>query len=323
VAQGLERIATAMSRRAGAATFPRQVAFAILDLLRPLLVHAPDPTVIFATDLCKTSLFQELVSRMGRDPVPCCRAYNAAVARHPSAGMRELVADEIQDRYELPLWHLPAGRPRRHVYAEDLPSIPMAELAPKALFMTGILRLAGCDLFVHGLGGGEGGGTGGPEHEGYDHITREWIADWLGVEPAPITVVTATRFLPLSIPRPPTPAAAARAVWLAHSAPHNPHIIRDGYFDDAKRRLVLAIAAAQRPQRAPLFRQLQTVLADYRRTHETDLRAIAREAELVRARAAAAPIAFDRTWPFPLYPDRVLAGLRDEIGAAFAATGER
>lgn len=316
VAAGLDRIGAALSRHAGEKTFARQIAAAISDLLRPLLLHAPSPTTIFATELCRTSLFGDLVARMARDPESCCRTYNAAVARHPSARMRALIADEVQDRFELPLWHLPPGAARRHVYAEDLPSIPVHELAPKALFMTGLLRLAGCDLFIHGLGAGASDDA----HEGYDHITGEWLSAWLGIEPslpAPITVVTATRYLPLSIPEPPTPAAAARAVWLAHAAAHNPHIIRDGYFDDAKRRLVLQIAAAAHAQRVQLYRQMHALLDDYRRTHAADLDAIRGRAAAMQARLASAPIAFDRTWAFPLYPDHVLTALRDEIDAAF------
>jgi hypothetical protein len=37
----------------------------------------------------------------------------------------------------------------------------------------------------------------------------------------------------------------------------------------------------------------------------------------MQARLDSAPIANDRTWPFPLYPQSILTGLRDEVAAAF------
>src|SRR5205823_2691827 len=152
----------------------------------------------------------------------------AAVAWHPTVGIRPLLADEVQDRWELPLWWLPPGREREHVYAEDLGRIPIAELAPKALMMTGLMRLAGCDLFIHGLGAA-GLVEPGRVVEGYDVITGEWLAAWLGPEAsiAPIVMVTASFLLPL-LDRPlPTLHDSARATWLAHHARHDPIALRD------------------------------------------------------------------------------------------------
>ena len=48
--------------------------------------------------------------------------------------------------------------------------------------MTGMARLAACDLFVHGTGGGI-----------YDTITEAWFREWLGVELAPTIAVTRMR----------------------------------------------------------------------------------------------------------------------------------
>jgi hypothetical protein len=233
--------------------------------------------------------------------------------------VRPLVADEVQDRYELPLWWLPPGGPRHHVYAEMLGEIPLDQLAPKALLMTGVLRLAGCDLFIHGTGGGGTEESAG--HEGYDRVTEDWLHAWLGTEPsklAPITVATATRLLPLPGGEPPEPSAVARAVWLAHHARHSPDVLRDAYYGDAKARLVHAVRAAPAPDRARLFRQLQALLAEYRRLHEPDLQAMQRQAALASGRLLNAAVAFDRTWAFPLYPDSQLESLQAEIIAAFS-----
>ena len=319
VSRGLERITAAMRAHAGLPTLARRIAAATTDLLRPLLPYRPAPPTIFATELHRSALFARLVDRMRREPERCCAAYNAAVARHRSAGMRPLVADEVQDRYELPLWWLPPQGPRRHVYAEMLGEIPLDQLAPRALLMTGLLRLAGCDLFIHGTGGG--GAEEAAGHEGYDRVTEDWLHAWLGTEPAElaaITVVTATRLLPLPGAEPPEPMAVARTKWLAHHARHSPDVLRDAYYGDAKARLVHAVRASPKPGRARLFRQLQTLLAEYRRLHEPDLQAMHLQAVLASARLRNAAVAFDRTWAFPLYPDSLLESLRAEIIAAFS-----
>lgn len=318
VRAGLDEIGSVMSRHASEVTLPRQVAAGIGDLLHPLLRHRTAPPTIFATELNRTVLFRELADRMAREPERCVGAYNAAVARHSSAGMRPLLADDIQDRFELPLWWLPPGGPRQHVYAEMLGQIPLSELAPKALFMTGLLRLAGCDLFIHGTGGG--GAEGEAAHEGYDLVTDEWLAVWLGITRdalAPITVVSATRFLPLEAAEPPAPSVVDRAEWMSNSARHSPYLLRDSYFDDAKRSLVAQIAAASGTDRARLFRRMHAVLAEYRQVRDADLRGLREHAATLVARAANGPVLHDRTWPFPLYPQRVLAELAGQIDARF------
>lgn len=315
VRTGLTSMREALARHEGAGSIARTVAAALDDLLTPLLAR-PHPATIFATDLHRTDLFAELVERMGREPERCIAAYNAAVARHPSAGMRPLIADEVQDRWELPLWRLEPGGPRRHVYAEDLPSIPREELAPKALFMTGLIRLAGCDLFIHGTGGGGAAEDG----EGYDRVTEEWLCDWLRIGPgdlAPITVVTATLHLPLRPGPPPSQDQVARTVWLAHHARHNPDVLRDAYTADAKAKLIAAMRGAPRDERRLLFLRMHEVLEQYRVNHTADLRALEQNAADACGRLEDAAVAMDRTWPFPLYPPDMLASLRRELEAAF------
>jgi hypothetical protein len=312
---GLAAIRAAFDAHRTEPTLARIVAAAFADLAAPLLRRPPRASH-FAADLHRTDLFPELVATMARDPERCIRAYNAAVARHPAAGMRPLAADPIQDRWELPLWRLPKGEPRRHVYAEDLSSIPIDELAPKALFMTGLMRLAGCDLMIHGMGGA-GPDEGG--HEGYDRITDEWLRDWLGEQSiAPIVLVTATLRLPLLSSEPPTADQVARATWLAHHARHNPDVLRDTYAADAKAKLVARITQDDRPHRHDDFRRMHDLLDRYRTDHAPDLADLDRRAQDARARLADAAIAMDRTWPFPLQPAAALRELQSRIAAAFA-----
>jgi hypothetical protein len=321
VSEGLARIIGAMSSAGSEPTLSRRVGAALVELLRPLGI-APAQT-LYATELWRLDAFGELVDRMRREPERCVRTYNVAVARHPTAGMRPLIADDVQDRWELPLWRLTRAGVRRRVYAEDLAegAIPRQELAPRALLMTGMLRMVGCSLFVHGTGGG-GVGGGDDEHEGYDAVTDEWLADWLGARDlAPIAVVTATRRLPLLDQGVPTAADVARAAWRAHHARHEPAML--GELDSERRKLALVGRIAATPDRrahAVLFAQMQSELTGYRARHERELQRLARDAAEARGRLAAAAVAMDRTWAFPLYPEAMLWELKAEIDAAFGVS---
>ena len=121
-------------------------------------------------------------------------------------------------RIELPLWISRAGRPRHslhiersnreiilllegeHVWTlsagqlenaaagiEALENLTAAgiRLRPKALVTTIYIRLLLCDLFVHGIGGGN-----------YDIITDEIIRDFFGFEPPVYAVATANVSMP-------------------------------------------------------------------------------------------------------------------------------
>lgn len=313
-APGLAAIGDALARHADQPTLARRVSAAITDLLHPLLSQ-PGPPTVFATELSATSLFAQLVARMRDDPESCVRAYNAAAAAHPTSGIRPLVLDDVQYRYELPLWHLPPAGPRARVYAEMLDTVPTRELAPKALFMTGLVRLAGCDLFIHGTGGGGDGG-----HEGYDLVTEDWLSAWLSIpraDLAPIVTVTATLYLRTDAPPPPTHAQVARALWTAHHARHNPGSIGEAEADRRKRDLVAAIAADHGPERRRHYRQLHAFLDRYRGQRRDELAHLDRTAAAAAARASDPDLRTVRTWPFPLYPGRDLTDLRARIAAAF------
>lgn len=330
VVEGREKIEGALRGRASAPPYAAWQTGALVDLTQPYRLIKEEPAVVLATGLSRTKLFARLVEKMGRDPEGCIGAYNAAVARHPLSGVRPLTADAVQDRWELPLWWLPPGEERRHVYAEDLGTIPLEQLAPKALFMTGLVRLAGCDLFIHGVGGGarldEAAGR-----DGYDHITEDWVRAWLGVELAPMVVVTATLRLPLLDGPAPTAEQVARAVWLAHHARHNPDVLRDGYAADAKAKLVAEIGRVKvrpravdgrvrreaRQKRHELFKRMQGVLEGYRASHAADLAALEGNAAEARGKMADGAVAFDRTWAFSLYPEGMIGALVGRIRAEF------
>ena len=299
-----------------ATPLPHRIAATLAALMQPYLSQpAPTSRSLFATELWRTKLFQTLITKMQQDPAACITAYNVAARKHPSAGIRPLIADDIQDRWELPLWHLPSGKKRTHVYAEMLASIPVSELAPKALFMTGLMRLAACDLFIHGTGGG-----GEDSHEGYDLITEEWLKKWLGAERlAPMAVVTATRYLPLSPEPPPSADQVARADAAAHRARHSPELLGDHADEVRKQSLVHAIAAAPRHShlRADTFHEMHRLLDTVRRTHAPALEELDQAAEHLKARWAERDIVFNRTWPFALYPAESLHSLGSQIHNEF------
>lgn len=307
VRDGLARIADALRGHSQAPSAGRQVAAALEDLLKPLV---PPAQSILATGLSTTDLFADLLSRFQADPRACIRAYNGAVAGHPDAALRKLAFDEVNERYELPLWRLEPGKPRRRVFADDLPTIPREHLSPKALLMTAMLRAGACDLFIHGTGG-----------ELYDRATKDWLSSWApDLELCPGAVATATLHLPLLDHRPPAPAQVARARWLAHRARHDPAILNDEPAATHKRDLAAKIAAQPRhsAERAVLYRRMHEGLGRAREAHAADLERLGRDAARLAEQSLDATVASDRTWAFPLYPEAMLLALRARIDVACA-----
>lgn len=123
------------------------------------------------------------------------------------------------DLCELPFWITPAGQARRRLfvaragesvrfYADALPIgtcrvgdladiaggespfpfelVHSASASPRALALSGFVRLFLADLFLHGIGGAR-----------YDEITSDWLSRAMGVAPPPIACVSATLRLPL------------------------------------------------------------------------------------------------------------------------------
>jgi hypothetical protein len=302
IAPSLARVANRLNASQGSAA--QRLASTLSGELADLDLRAP---AIFATSIARTSLFRSLLRAIESNPERCLQSYNAAVRAVPDSGMTQLLIDEVQDRYELPLWHLPPNQPRRRVYLEDLATIPIEQLAPRALFMTAILRLAACDLFIHGLGGGL-----------YDRVTELWISQWLPAESlAPTAVVTATRFLPLADGRLPTDSARAR--WAAHRALHDPALLGDPEGAAKKRQIVNGICALPRNSsaRRDAYRHLHELLTLRRSTHASALDRVQREAARAVARAEEDRAIFDRSYPFSMIGDRKLRALKAEIDAAF------
>jgi hypothetical protein len=244
---------------------------------------------------------------MRSDPRACVEAHNRAVSAFPHERIAPLAVEN--GNFELPLWTIGAamGSERRKVHSNELASLPIETLAPRALLLTGIMRMGGCDLFIHGLGG-----------ERSDHITDLWLEEWLGRLLAPTTMVTAT--MRLRVPGCwPSDTTIARAAWTSHRARHDPELVQDKARATAKHDLVERIRAAQYAsrERAELFRRLHALLDEHAMAHAAALERLGREADATRGRAKEAAIALDRTWAFPLFEPAQLAALRDAINAQF------
>ncbi len=352
VAPGLTRLHRALSNAAGDSSHTSvaaQLAAAVAELARPV-IPGPPLTTIMATSLAKTDLMRELVDRMIADPAFAVGTYNAAVAAHPGGGVAPLAIDRDAEEYELPFWRVvPSSGPggetgraapahherlsvRERVTSSTLADIPIDELAPRALLMTAMLRLAGCDLFIHGTGGGAtvSRGTGVPpvlapdsstaqdDLSGYDRITEAWVAAWLGRTLAPSVVATATLTLDMDAAGPAaTEEDVHSAVWRAHHARHDPALLGDADAAARKRELLGEIASAKRAgdrrAAADSFARMQTLLRSARQSGREIIVDLDRRAEQAREAARDADVVFDRTWPFPLYSDAQLEELRSAI----------
>ncbi len=318
-AVGLAAIAGALDRHAAAESRAMQVTRAALDLLRGSdrnpAGSARDepraPVLVSALALAHTDLFARFIETMRRDPAGCVARYNEAVARHPEARLRALRSSSRAGA-ELPLWVITAGGTREPAHEADLSAysgVPVAGssvLAPRALTMTAMLRWGGCDLFIHGLGGGH-----------YDPVMEEWLATWLGGRDlARAVVVSATRLMPLVEDPPPTPELVARARWAAHHARHNP---ASGEAIARKREMASAIRRASGPERSRLFRAMHEWLAEQRRSRAAELAGLEGRAAEVALHADLSAIVFDRTWAFPLLPESARESLRSEVRARVVA----
>lgn len=310
---GLDAIADAFARTCAASLASQVHASAAA-----MLTAGQSAVSLSALALARTELFAVLVEHMARAPRACVENYNRAVRAFPHAGMRPLAIREA-DAIELPLWWVAPGQRRRAAYAHELASgaapFPNATLAPRALTMTALARAAGCDLFIHGLGGGH-----------YDHAMERWWQDWLRETPhallgafslSPSGVVSATRTLPLASADLPTPAELRAALWRVHAAQHNPALLGDHEMAQAKQRMLAELKDAPRrsSRRAELYRLLHALLLASRSRKVRELAQLEGHARELHARAAQAGVLYDRTWSFAFHDAPAHQHLRESVHA--------
>lgn len=295
-----------------------QVTAATQRLLPPGL---PKLAPVFATRLQQTDLFRAAVRAMAQDPAAAIASYNQAASVAPDAELRPL--DAVKG--ELPLWRIDSRGTRKRVLATELAGASgdaeFDGLMPRALLMTALVRLAGCELFIHGVGGFV-----------YDRAMEQWHRTWLakalapvagggGASLAPMVLASATLRLPLSADGVPEAGAIRAAVWRAHHARHNPAdpAATDAAAATRKRELVAMIEERKQRGESPAaeFRALQDVLEAYRRRHAGALENLSYEAAALRAQSAQASVIDDRTWSFALHEPAALASMNRLVQASF------
>lgn len=319
VVDGLNAIRAAMQAHAGAASVAHQVAMAVVGpggLAEKAVRAAGQPAtpvrVIFASDVARTGLMRRLAGAMASDPAGTRATYNRAVQDHggADAGVRELGAGE------LPVWRIgrEIGAERRggtDADVRDQAAVSAGEIVPRALLLTGLMRAAGCDGFIHGTGG-----AGRDGESGYDAVTQAWLHAWIGMDVAPMAMVTATLRLRMRLGRAlPTVEEAQRVVWAARKAEHFPDLLEQAGAAAERAKLVERLTALRRKrdaaghaERKRLYRELHALLDAARERGGAALERWREQAERARRDVAQAAIAEDRTWAFPMYePDQLRA----------------
>ncbi|MFG0256887.1 MAG: hypothetical protein ACF8GE_03190 [Phycisphaerales bacterium JB043] len=308
VNEGLARIRGALASHSGAPDLARQTQGALADLLVDRVGRVP---TVYATDFHSLDVYNAMLDEMERHPERLAHAYNSAVRANPDAGVNGLVANEVNDRWELPLWHVSDGEPRRRVYAEQLDDLPSESIVPRALSMTAIARAHLCDLFIHGTGGGL-----------YDRLTEQWMEKWSGTRLAHAAIVSATLTLPLRDEQP-TQERVRQARSRAHASRHNPEIVGDTSRGDAKRALIERIESTkhQGGDPAELFHALQELLSEHREANAEAIERLASAAPRPPPPREELPIVEDRTWAFPLHASAQIDALDECLAHQFQSCG--
>ena len=303
VDHGVRRIFEAVYAHREAPNAALQMAEALADLMKPWIAPLPNVT---STNLIGTSLAQAIMNAMIDDPRRCAQCYNDATLQVPEAGIKPLL---IRDDYvELPLWRIRDDGRRMHAYDSDLEAAfgsrnPEFEsqnsLLPRALFMTALVRLVMCDLFIHGTGGAV-----------YDRTMEIWMKSWLGVEVGAIAIATANLRLPLmdvaSLEDSGAAIQKARQLW------HDPEPDHRAHPGPEKSASLAAIESAPRnsPERKARYLKMHEQLAGWR-ARNPEVEQARHRAALALRRRDDAQIACRRDWAFPLYPTAMIDELAE------------
>lgn len=304
---GVDRIISSVRAHRSKPNAALQMAAALDELMSRWVPSVPNVT---ATDLGETTLAREMLARMVNDPHAMAAAYNRAVAAVPEAGIPPLL---VRDDYvEVPLWRIrPDGR-RMRAYDNDvqqwldapgdagrLASEGRMRLLPRALFMTALVRLGMCDLFIHGTGGTK-----------YDRAMEQWMRRWLGIEVAPSAVVSATLRLPLG--RGVEDGHVESARHAARQAWHDPEMVdadspgtAPGPAKAAQLDRIAALPRRSMERRAAYF-DMHQMLARLRDERRQEIDERMRVAEQLQRQAESRAIADRRDWPFALYPEEMI-----------------
>jgi hypothetical protein len=298
VNKGARQIFDAVYAHRTAPNAALQMADALADLMRDWAAPLP---IVTATNLIHTSLARRMIQAMAEDPHRCAECYNRAVAAVPEGGLHRLM---IRDDYvELPLWRIRSDGRRMHAYDNDL--VAKVDLLPRALFMTSLVRLCMCDLFVHGKGGAR-----------YDRAMEIWIEDWLGIVVGSIAIASADVRLPL-VKDEVGHVDLVSAVQAARHAFHDPEQGGGAHRElpsPVKSHWLRKIDELQRnsTERKSAFLRMHEALASARQ-QSVGFEQSRQVAERAKRTAADAHVAMRRDWAFPLYPQEMIDDLAERM----------
>lgn len=269
-----------------------------LGIEMPRMLHASE-----LLGLPSEALWQ-YTHKMSADPHECVKAYNNAVRAHPDARVRPLQIEG--DRVELPLWGLRKHRARVAVDTDNIGEFGQAELAPRGLLMSLLVRAHLGELFIHGTGGWV-----------YDRITQDWARDWLGIELAPMAMATATHHLDLGFD-PGEVVGVDDASWAYHHARHTPGMLGDQASQQRKDELIAIIDERKQLGEDPdaAYQEMVALLEAYRKRNRDGLATLRSRIEHARSNRRQIELANDRTWPFVLIDDQQLRALHEAVVAA-------
>ncbi len=300
IAGRLERLHRAIAAHADASSIAMQATLALFDVLAPV---SDRPTIIAPTKFAETDLYKEVLAIAADDPGHFAGTFNEAVESVPNSG----VSPVSLGNEELPMWRLSEPGRRERARASDAKR--GEPLLPGGLLMTGLMRLAGCDLFIHGTGG-----------RSYEPVNDRWLPHLIESPLAPFTSATATLTLDFDDHQPATQQDAAHAAWLAHHARHDPSLVGEDEDERRKRELAAQIESLPRHsrERRALYEEILAILERTRTEHASEISAFQRQAERTKMLAMEHRLRTDRTWSVALHNTEKLVKLHKTIDALFA-----
>lgn len=283
-------------------------------------------------------------------------AYNAAQQRYRrrhhvrSAGRPVPPLETLDDAVESPFWLEQRGAPRQRLFVRSSPatvdllsgrrivmSVPRERFAdadahatpwplaaagwsiqPRALALSGFLRLCLADVFIHGIGGGK-----------YDEITEEFAAEFFGSALPPACCVSATVRLPLPHSRF-SVDDLRRLKRDARDVIHNPqrHVAgAPAEFVRRREELIRQSAALradaphERESRRLVHREIRRVNGKILDADPWRQSAYQQRIEVLERQLAQDRIARDREYFFGLHSIESMRALRDALFAALPIDG--
>ena len=298
--QSLHHVRDVLENYKNAENLAQQYAHAAAELAHPWAGDIPRFSI---TALLQLPIGQLLIERMKDDPVAAATAYNQALEAFGRIG-RPLKIDG--ERSELPLWR-DSSEGRRRLQADQFNQ--SETLRPRALLASALMRLSGCDVFVHGTGG-----------QMYDPVMERWLHDWISPDVArmlaPRVTASATLHLPLDAPHPPRPVEDLNRII------NNPGSTPTQRLQPDKEQYLDKINSEIRgsSQRRDAFQKMKDWLSEHQ--DSAQIEQIQHDIAHNRKDASAANVAYARDWPFPLYPDDMITELKTLITQACSRASE-